>query len=366
MHTFLVILWSVLILAGLSLVLFAIWAALLPWSIKPLFRLMMLPRYGIYVRGLENVPRKGPVLLAGNHVSWVDGFLIASVCPRPITVLVNKDYCDIRGFRWLARRMNVIPIPANGPKAQRAALDTMKSALDSGRTVGLFPEAQLCRRGMMNPFLRGVEMILKDKPNVVVVTVGLAGVWGSIFSFSGGKFFKKWPKGLRRKVGISFGPPLPSTIKAFDLRQAVLEQIVYACEMIPDVPLLPDQVNLSLGHWRHPEFGLLTASAPDFIQANRKIHQIANKPGSVGQVVPGVAVRVVDDQGQILGASSEGKIEVLRAGIKGWQDSGQRGRMESDGFIWLEDPTAGHTTEEHLEIVRIPEAKQSQTQKPAS
>ena len=108
----------------------------------------------------------------------------------------------------------------------------------------------------------------------------------------------------------------------------------------------------------------MTASAPDFIQANRKIHQIANKPGSVGQAVPGVALRLVDDQGQILGASSEGKIEVLRAGQNGWQDSGQRGRMESDGFIWLEDPSAGHTTEERLEIVRIPDSKQ--TQKPAS
>lgn len=364
MHVFQVILWSLLILFGLSLVLFGIWAALLPWSIRPLFRLMMWPRYGIHVIGLENVPRKGPVLLAGNHVSWIDGFLIASVCPRPITVLVNKDYCDKRGFRWLARRMNVIPIPANGPKAQRAALDTMKSALDSGRTVGLFPEAQLCRSGMMNPFLRGVEMILKDKPNVVVVTVGLAGVWGSIFSFSGGKFFKKWPKGLRRKVGISFGPPLPSTIKAFELRQAVLEQIVHACELIPDVPLLPDQVNLRLGHWQHPEFGLLTASAPDFIQPNRKIHQIANKPGSVGQSVPGVALRVVDDHGQILGANTQGRIEALRAGHKGWQYTGQLGRIESDGFIWLEDPNAGHITEEHIEIVRTPDS--TQIQKPAT
>jgi 1-acyl-sn-glycerol-3-phosphate acyltransferase len=336
-----------------ALLLFGLWAALLPWSMKPLFKILLWPRYGIYKRGLENVPRTGPLLLAGNHVSWIDGFVIASVCPRPITVLVNKDYCDNPGQRWLARRMNVIPIPSSGPKAQRAALETMRKALDEGRTVGLFPEAQLCRSGMMNPFLRGFEMILKDKPDVLVVPVGVAGIWGSIFSFSGGLFFKKWPRGLRRRIGVSFGPPLPPTIKAADLRQHVLEEIVQAARMIPTVNLMPDQIDLELGHWRHPQFGLLTASAADFIQPNRRIHQVANKPGSVGQAVPGVAIRVVDESGQPLPPGSHGRLEALGVDDDGWRPTGQQGRLEADGYVWLDDPTAGHITTAHKEFVKI-------------
>ena len=336
-----------------ALALFGLWAALLPWSLKPMFKLLLWPRYGIYKCGLENMPRTGPVLLAGNHVSWIDGFIIASVCPRPITVLVNKDYCDNPGQRWLARRMNVIPIPSSGPKAQRAALETMRKALDEGRTVGLFPEAQLCRSGMMNPFLRGLEMILKDKPDVQVVPVGLAGVWGSIFSFSGGLFFKKWPKGKRRRVAVSFGPPLPPTIKATELRQHVLEEIVHAARLIPTVNLLPDQIDLELGHWQHPQFGLLTASAADFIQPNRRIHQVANKPGSVGQAIPGVAIRVVDDAGVPVGPSITGHLEALGVDADGWRPTGQRGRQEADGFVWLDDPTAGYVTTAHKEFVKI-------------
>jgi len=341
------------IAALVALALFGLWAALLPWSMKPLFKVLLWPRYGIYKRGLENVPRTGPLLLAGNHVSWIDGFVIASVCPRPITVLVNKDYCDNPGQRWLARRMNVIPIPSSGPKAQRAALETMRKALDEGRTVGLFPEAQLCRSGMMNPFLRGFEMILKDKPDVLVVPVGVAGIWGSIFSFSGGIFFKKWPKGLRRRIGVSFGPPLPPTIRAAELRQHVLEEIVHAARLIPSVNLLPDQIDLELGHWRHPQFGLLTASAADFIQPNRRIHQVANKPGSVGQAVPGVAIRVVDESGQPLAPGSHGLLEALGVDDDGWRPTGQQGRLEADGFVWLDDPNAGHTTTAHKEFVKI-------------
>lgn len=344
---------------------FGLWVAMLPASIRPLFRLLLWPRYSVRVSGLENVPKSGPLMIVANHVSWIDGFLVASVSPRPVTVLVNKDYCDNPGQRWLARRMNVIPIPATGPKAQRVALEAMRKALDEGRTVGLFPEAQLCRSGMMTPFLRGVEMILKDKPGVVVVPIGLAGVWGSYFSFSGGHFFGKRPKGLRRKIGIAFGEPLPSTVKSIDLRRAVIVQMVKAAELIPGVDLLPETLDFELGHWRHPEFGLLTASAPDFLQPSRKIRQVANKPGSVGQVVPGQALRSVDDSGKELPPDSTGSLELLRPGEDRWIDTGCRGRIDAEGFVWLETPGTGFVTENRKEIVKarpeeLPEKAETQ------
>jgi len=53
------------------------------------------------------------------------------------------------------------------------------------------------------------------------VPVALNGVWGSIFSFSGGKFFWKWPRQLRRPVMVDFGQPLPSNATADEVRVAV-------------------------------------------------------------------------------------------------------------------------------------------------
>lgn len=329
----------------ISLLLFGIWAYFLPYSMRPLFRMILWFHYSVRYTGIENIPKTGPVLFAGNHVTWIDGFVIASVSPRPITVLVNKDYCDNPGQRWLARRMNVIPIPTAGPKAQRLALDKMRSALDDGRTVGLFPEAQLTRSGVMNPFQRGMELILKDKPEVVVIPVGLAGLWGSIFSFSGGRFFKKRPQTLRRKVGISFGKPLPSTIKAIDLRQNILLEVVKATELIDNKPLVTDIIDFELGHWRHPQLGLLTASAPDFVQVSRRIHQTANKPGSVGQVLAGVAIRAVDDSGRDVGYNLMGRLQARILHNPDWQETGEIGKIEPDGFIWLLNPTHAHTVE---------------------
>lgn len=360
---FLVLLWAVTgswqislaIIAGLIIVpvlLFGLWAACLPWSIRPLFRLILLPRYTLRSVGVDNIPLRGPVMLTGNHVTWIDGFVIASISPRPITVLVNKDYSDNPGQRWLSRRMNVIPIPATGPKAQKVALDLMRQALDEGRTVGLFPEAQLCRSGVMNPFQRGLELILKDKPEVKVIPIGLAGLWGSIFSFSEGKFFKKWPKGWRRRVGVSFGPPLPNTIKAVELRKHILEEIVNATELITDGPILSDIINLELGHWRHHELGLLAASAPDFLQPDRRVHQVANKPGSVGQALPGVAIKAVDEDGNECSFNKSGRLMVRIAGKKGWIDTGTTGRIEADGFVWLDNPSLGYISRLRMETVR--------------
>lgn len=335
-----------------AILVFGLWAILLPWSLRPFFRILLWPRYSLRANGVENVPRSGPVMLTGNHVTWIDGFVIAAICPRSITVLVNKDYCDNPGQRWLSRRMNIIPIPATGPKAQKMALDLMRQALDEGRTVGLFPEAQLCRSGVMNPFQRGLELILRDKPEVQVIPIGLAGLWGSIFSFSEGKFFKKWPKGWRRRVGISFGPALPSTIKAVELRKHVLEEVVNATELISDGPILSDIINLTLGHWSHPELGLLTASAPDFLQPARKVYQIANKPGSVGQALPGVMIKAVDESGAEVPFGSSGKLQARVAGKKGWLETGLTGKIDSDGFVWLDNPAHGHVCSNRMETVR--------------
>lgn len=330
------------LITAIFLLLFGLWVACLPWSIRPLMKLMLLPRYSIRFNGLENIPQSGPVMLVANHVTWIDGFVIASVCRRPITVLVNKDYCDNPGQRWISRRMNIIPIPHKGPKAQKVALELMRKALDDGRTVGMFPEGQLTRSGVMNPFQRGMEIILKGKEDVLIVPIGLAGLWGSIFSFSEGRFFKKWPKGMRRKVGVSFGKPLAYSTKAINVRTIVQQEIVKATSLITDHPTLSDAIDLELGHWRHPQLGLLTASAPDFIQKNRDIHQIGNKPGSVGQALPGVAIRIVDQAGEDLGFNHLGRIELQIVPDMKWIDSGCSGKIEPDGFLWLENPDDGY------------------------
>ncbi|HEY0368920.1 MAG TPA: AMP-binding protein, partial [Chthoniobacterales bacterium] len=89
-------------------------------------------------------------------------------------------------------------------EATRAAAEKIRA----GEIVCLFPEGQLSRRGTLLGLRRGYELIARvaDAP---VVPVFLDQLWGSIFSYQGGRFFTKWPRQIPYRVTVAFGRPLP-------------------------------------------------------------------------------------------------------------------------------------------------------------
>ena len=93
-------------------------------------------------------------------------------------------------------------------------------AIQNGEVVGIFAEKNISRIGVMLPFRREFERIMKDA-DAPVFPVCLDGVWGSIFSFQGGRFFWKIPRRLPYPVTVSFGEPRPPTVTAPELRSAI-------------------------------------------------------------------------------------------------------------------------------------------------
>ncbi len=179
--------------------------------------------YRVKVLGRENLPDRGPALLVSNHVSYVDGLLILAATHRFIRFVMYKAIADLPIVRHLARFMKVIPISAEeGPKAIITAFKAAAAALEKGELVCLFPEGQISRTGQMLPFRKGFERILKDV-DAPVIPVHLDRVWGSIFSFQGGRFVWKRPRRWLYPVTVSFGKPLSRTASTFEVRQAVME-----------------------------------------------------------------------------------------------------------------------------------------------
>jgi len=185
--------------------------------------------YPLRVRGLENVPRRGGVLLISNHVSFVDWLLLTVAADRPVRFLIGKEFYEPPWLKPFVRVARVIPIPsAIRPREVVLALRRCGDAVRNGDVVCVFAEGGITRTGRLMPFQRGFEKIMRgvDAP---VVPVALDGLWGSIFSFAGGKFFWKWPRQLRRPVSVHFGRPLPPTAKADEVRNAV-EKLLTADE----------------------------------------------------------------------------------------------------------------------------------------
>ena len=204
--------------------------------------------YRVSVDGRENLPRCGGVLLISNHVSFVDWLLLMAAADRPVRFLMGKEYYDKPWIRPLARVPRVIPIPPEiRPREVIQALHDCGRAIQSGDAVCIFAEGGITRTGQLQPFRRGFEHLMKmilegtggqatlkanptGEPagrlsNPAIVPVALIGVWGSIFSFSGGKFFWKWPKQFPRIVTVRFGKALLPTATA-DEAQAAVEGLI--------------------------------------------------------------------------------------------------------------------------------------------
>jgi len=179
--------------------------------------------YRMDIRGAEQVPARGGALLVPNHASMADAALVIAATDRPVRFLMFKEAYEHPIVKPFAKILGVIPISAQqGPREMIHSLREATRALQNGELVCIFPEGQMTRIGQMMPFRRGMERILKGV-DVPVIPVNIDGIWGSIFSFSGGKFFWKWPRKIPYPVRVSFGSPMPATVTALEARQAVLE-----------------------------------------------------------------------------------------------------------------------------------------------
>ena len=179
--------------------------------------------YRIRVKGADYVPARGGALLVPNHASMLDAVLLLATTDRPIRFLMFKGSYEHWLVKPFAKILGVIPISSQQrPRELIHSLRAATEALRNGELVCIFPEGQMTRIGQMLPFRRGMERILKGV-DVPVIPVHIDGVWGSVFSFSGGKYLWKFPRRIPYPVHVTYGPPLLPTATSVEARQAVQE-----------------------------------------------------------------------------------------------------------------------------------------------
>src|SRR5213596_462418 len=159
--------------------------------------------YRVTTLGLENLPQGGFLLLP-NHISWVDAIVLQLTCPRPIRYIIDEEFYRKPLLHPFLRLVQCIPIDT---RHSHSAIRAATEKIAEGEIVCLFPEGQLERTGTLLRLRRGYELIARHA-NATVVPVWLDQLWGSIFSFQGGRFFSKLPKRIPHHVTIAFGKPL--------------------------------------------------------------------------------------------------------------------------------------------------------------
>lgn len=207
-------------LMAIPVLIYAFWL-MQDWTLRFCLWLFTHTFYRLRVHGRENLPEHGPALIVANHVSFLDGVLLCVSSSRFVRFLVYADFTEMPFLRWCGKVMRVIPIRADGsPAALVRSINTARDALKNGEVVCIFAEGGLTRTGQIQPFQRGIMKIVKGL-DVPVVPTYLDGLWGSVFSWRGGKVFWKWPRRWPLPIDIHFGKPLTQLQDAALTRQAV-------------------------------------------------------------------------------------------------------------------------------------------------
>jgi glycerol-3-phosphate dehydrogenase (NAD(P)+) len=146
---------------------------------RPLYllvRAILVPFFRVYLRlqgiGAEEVPRSGPLLLASNHRSFLDPFVIGALMKRPIYYVAKRELFEGRWRAWLLGGLGAFPIDRG--RGDEQAMATAKEILDRGECVLIFPEGTRVRPGPLGAPRRGVGRLALET-GVPVVPVAVIG-----------------------------------------------------------------------------------------------------------------------------------------------------------------------------------------------
>ncbi|MCO4792772.1 MAG: MFS transporter [Bacteriovoracaceae bacterium] len=165
--------------------------------------------YKLEVKGHDNIPKDGPIILATNHVTYIDWIFIMAASPRPVRFIIDNAFYSLPTGKFWFSQAGLIPIATRKESAEvlEKAFSNISQNIKEGHCLGIFPEGWITRDGKIKKFQPGLIKIIKKDP-VSIVPVTLEGLWGSIFSFEGGKIIFKFPKTLRRTVVVHIGQPI--------------------------------------------------------------------------------------------------------------------------------------------------------------
>ena len=140
--------------------------------LSPLLR----PMLNAKMNGLHNIPRKGPVILAANHLSHVDPIFVIASARRTTHYLAKDGHFKNKILRFAMRATGQIETKRD--KGGEGALSSAADVLDSGQALGIFPEGTRSKRSeapYLLPGKTGVARLAASYPNAVVVPIALLG-----------------------------------------------------------------------------------------------------------------------------------------------------------------------------------------------
>ena len=153
--------------------------------------------FRLHITGRENIPKEGGVIIASNHLSYLDIPLLGYSIGRRADYMGKRELFNIPIISYLLRTLGGFPIDRD--KLDRAALKDAVKRLKSGRVIVVYPEGTRSRDSILQPGKPGVGIIVKMSGAKVVP----AAIQGTDRAMPIGAWFIR-----PAKVTVKFGKPL--------------------------------------------------------------------------------------------------------------------------------------------------------------
>jgi 1-acyl-sn-glycerol-3-phosphate acyltransferase len=192
---------------------------ILYWTV----RAILLPVFLVYFRmqriGREHLPRSGPLLLASNHRSFLDPFVIGMLVRRPVYYFAKRELFEKRWQAWVLNALGAFPVDRGA--GDRDAMDTARAILARGDCVVVFPEGTRVRPGPLGRPRRGIGRLALESgaPVAPVAVIGTEDVR---------RGWRIRPRKVRVRVGAPLRFPSVEECSSPALAAGVTERI-WAC-----------------------------------------------------------------------------------------------------------------------------------------
>ena len=189
------------------------------------------------VRGRENVPSDGGIIVVSNHLHFVDPPLLGASLGRKLILMAKQELFQVPIVGWIVRHFDAFPVRRG--EADRTAMRNALNALKYGLAIGLFPEGTRSRDGRMRDAYPGAALIAlqSGRPVLPVSIEGSDTIWTN------------WKKFRRPTIRITFGQPFTLSVPRGTpnrLEHATNEMMRHVAALLPE--------------WRRGRYGMNTAT----------------------------------------------------------------------------------------------------------
>jgi 1-acyl-sn-glycerol-3-phosphate acyltransferase len=231
------------VLSGLGAV--AAWWSYAPQATENVAECILAVMYRVRAHGpgADRIPMEGPVILVGNHSSYLDPFWVFKIVPRRVWPMMTSVFYDLPVISWLMRHfIEAIRVQEATFRREAPELKDAVSRLLAGGCVLVFPEGRLRRKEdeLLRRFGRGVWHVLQELPSTPVVVFWVEGGWGSWASYHNGRPFTNKRPDFRRPIDIAVAEPvvLPPEVRADQWRtRQYLMQRCLECRRFLGLPV---------------------------------------------------------------------------------------------------------------------------------